>query len=671
MSDGFNVADESKTPQGKALSYAAAKSDVVDFNDYASLYDAGRNILQVNGFYLVRSPVGTHCGHQVYVRSLPRPAEGIKYPAYFKMLRLIETEEDEALLSATFMAAKGSTTEIQQFWSPLTQPVSGAKSTPLQGYVDRLTRIDANAVAQNELQPHKLGIQIDGFSQGQESPRAFLPKREWFSPEVQKLKFADIFTLWPPAELEMLQLILGRIFVGRSGNKHVGSDKIIEHTFRSVAIIVGEDAGLGKSTQFEKFFKAINSVGYRRCNFRDVSERFGIGDVIDSDVAYKDDVTGATLANLIKSENTKIIASGGQLQVEDKFAKGYSMASKTVLIANTNEWNPRLVYSIDPGTVDRIKLLSTYRRAELQREAKLHCSAIASNSPDFAPFIHLPWLSHELGVDETTLMLWAARLSADEFTKYCYMRDETPTDALRNKVHDVSTRLRFSFNKDSTRALISAMLLSHILLSHLPIKRRGKQKYEMRELSQAILSQSLANLRSLVTDKNLFRLRSLIKMHWEQNGRPETHPWASIRKLNFATVRDAHVELGMQIASGSSLDALVKAVFSKIALRDGFAISSDIVWVTSAWEANKGYVDDAESLARAIDRIVDTHGDTGGQLCEVANTLATMGEGKAEDGWLDSTEYTPKSVELQLSEQSGGVDYSQFVTELLKAKWQN
>jgi hypothetical protein len=547
--------------------------------------------------------------------------------------------------------------------------MSGSKPSLLQGYVDRLFRIDSNAQKQNESAPLEHGIQLSEFvASAKKPPRAYLPPKEWFDPKVQALTFADVFTLWPPAELDLLKLILGRVCVGRAGNIHVNSDLAIEHTFRSIGIVVGEDAGLGKSTIFEKTFRAMNLVGYRRSNFRKVGERFGLGEVVTSDVAYKDDLTASTLQDLISSENAKVIASGGQILVEDKFAKGFSVASRTVLLANTNVFNPRLAFSLDPGSVDRTKLLSTYRRNELDRMAAQYASESASDSPNFAPFVHLPWLANKLEVSEEALMLWALRLAADDFIQHCFYRGEVPTESLRFRVHELTTRLRLSFNKDCTRAVMSAMALSHCLLSHLPNSYRGRKPYEIRELNQAILVESFKSFRILVCDKNLYRLRQLIKMHWEANGRSETHPWAGIRKLNFTSIKSAQAALDVCVASNSPLDEIVKATFGSLTLRDGFALSSDIVWAISAWQANSGCSTDLDAFARVLNRLIAENSNKGQQLDGMIEVLS---QGSVDDKWLDSTEYTPKAVESQLTEHSRGMDESFFTEDIALAKWHN
>jgi hypothetical protein len=673
MTDPYNNQHEYQTPQGRSLNNTVVdKNDYPNATDYARLYKDGLALFRDAGFYFVRSVSGTHCGHKVYRRCSPKPVRGIEYPVWFKYLRLVESVEDETVMSNAMLKGTDASIELQQFWSPVTQPMSGVKASPLQGYVERLVMIDGSHRAQNESEPHKLGIQYDNFTQQvakqYDSPRAYVPPREWFDPKLHSISFRDVFTLWAEAELEMLMLVIGRAMAGRAGSAPIGTDKVLEHTYRSVAIIIGEDAGLGKSTIFEMLFKALNVVGYQRANFRDISERFGIGAVVEADIAYKDDVTGSTLKSLIKSENTKIIASGGMLNVEDKFAKSASVECRPVLMANTNVWDPRLCYDLDPGIVDRVKLIATYRRNELQSAGAAQCSPTANDSPNFAPFVHIAWLADKLQVDREALLLWACRLAVDEFTKYTYWRGDVPTEALRYKVHDVSSRLTFSFNKDCTRAIASCMLFSHVFLSHLSVKRTAKMPFEWRELNEKLLSESFHDYRALASDAGLYRVRCLLKMHWEQNGRPESHPWSGIRKLNVLSLRSAQLGLDGAKAARKSFGDLVKDTFGELTLRDGFKGASDIVWVTSAWQACSGYMHEIEQLARLIEQIVSDNDGPSDQMCKANERMGALIKGLVDDGWLDNPAYTPRNVEPLLSEAKD-MDLSAFEGDLRTVPW--
>jgi len=672
MTDKANAAFGPHEPeQGSPQSYRAKQIAEApeDESDFSSLYDSGLAALKARGFTMKRSPVGTHCLHNCYIRSAPRQLAGISYPPHFKVLRQLETELEEKALISALTSDTALTADVQQFWLPVSQPMNGSKSTALQGFTERMLSVDSNRRQQNESLPFELGIQISNFTAAtaaKDTPRAFIPPREWFAPEVQRLEFSDIFTLWPEPEQRFLQLILGRGLAGRAGSQLIGEERILEHTFRSVGIIVGEDAGLGKSTIFNKLFAALNAVGYVRYNFRDISERFGLASVAESDFAYKDDLTSKSLGSLVSSENLKIIASGGQMLSEDKFAKATNLFCRTVVLANTNEFDPRMVYSLDSGIADRIKLLSTLRKSELLRLVSPRCP----ESPGLQPFVHLPWLAQNLGVAEETLLLWAARLAVDRFMEFTSWRGDVPTEALMNEVHDLTSRLRCQFHKDATRSLISGMVFADILMRHLTSKKGLKTEYQLPELSTVQLKLAFESFRKLVTDKNYYRVRSLLKLHWELNNRPDSHPWTGIRKLNFGTVPTAANLLAAAIQSREPLSSVVKQVFSSLTLRDGFVGSSDGIWVCKGWETCRTDSSSIETLARRVLKVVEDNCETGQDFCEVYDKrFSDNHKAGIEDAWLNDEGYSPKLVEAKLSEQSEGFDVSKYESAMVEAKW--
>lgn len=667
MTDPWN-GPPGTTPHDSALNYRTLQlqaEDEVDYTDQSRLYQLGLDALGSHSLFLERSPAGSHAGHNVYLKSAPRPVAGITVPAWFKAKRLIQSEHEEAELTRVLTQHTQLAAEAQQFWAPLSQPNSSQRGSALHGHVERLLRIDENRRMQNENLPFELGIQVDSFDRqscAKEQPRAFIPPREWFSEEVQGLSFGDIFTIWPPAELEMLKLIIGRALVGRSGSQLVGSERVIEHTYRTVGVIVGEP-GLGKSTLFNKLFRALNAVGYTRYNFRDVTERFGLANLVLSDFGYKDDVSVPSLNHMIGSENLKIIASGGQLMVEDKFAASRNVFCNSVVLCCTNDWDPRAVYKLDSGIASRVKLLSTVSRQELHQR---HISYArqghwAADAPDLVPFMFLPWLAGRLGVSEDCLMLWACRLAVDEFLKFCTTKGEVPTEALRHRTHVLTSALQCQFNKDAARNLISGMAFAEILLRHTQVSWNAGKPFVMRELNEKPLTDMLTSYRRLVCDARFYRVRSLLKAHWELNDRPESHPWTGMRHLNQASLISACNTLQNSVTAKLPLDKLVKETFGELTLRSGFKGSSDIVWVTKSWSDVSQDVDNLSRLAEAINATLRSP--------QMEHCMHALGQSVPEESWVLSPEFSPKLVDDQLSTYSRGFEIEEFLPLLAKAEW--
>lgn len=610
MTDDYNSASNYKAEQ----SYAALES--------SSLYEQGIRALKLAGFSLVPNLHGAHCGHDVLLRVRPREVAGINYPHHFHCLRKLETEHEEALLVKTIACNAMLDAETQKFWSPLITPKPGTDNSDLRGHVERLHRIQETHRSQNEDQPLHYGVQVANFDETVSAPRAYVPPEEWFDDNVRSLRLGDLLTLWPEAELEMLAIIIGRGLVGPSFTQLLGDKEPIIHTFRSLAIVVGEDPGLGKSTIFNMLFRTISTMGYVRYNFRTTTEQFGLSEVIKSDFAYKDDMTVASLSALIRAENTKTIASSGQMYVEKKFQGGHNAESRTVIICNTNEWDPRAVYGLDAGIVSRVKLLSTFTKNEVP-EHKL-------------PFVNIPTLAKDLGVQEQTLMMWVCRLCVNEFLQYVSYRGEVPSTRLATRVASLTTRLRFQFHKDCTREIVTTMSFC----SETTALIKGGQYY-MPELSINSLREHIRSLRFIMSDAGFHPLKALLKQHWELLDRPENHPWLGIKKLNIFSVKNAEAKLNEAVQVGLPLDEVCKRVFGAFMLRDGFKGSNDIVWVTKAWNTVRK---DKCDLAQQFYKLVCTLNET--------NDLSPMWQARYEnldlqtldERYIDESGYCPSLI---------------------------
>ena len=106
------------------------------------------------------------------------------------------------------------------------------------------------------------------------SPRVWVPDRDWFDDKLHSVTLADVFTIFPEAETEILSLIIGRVGVGRSNHKPPGFTEPVDHTARMAAVVVGKDAGLGKSTLFNGMTAAFSRCGFLTHTFKSTEDRF-------------------------------------------------------------------------------------------------------------------------------------------------------------------------------------------------------------------------------------------------------------------------------------------------------------------------------------------------------------------------------------------------------------
>ena len=120
-----------------------------------------------------------------------------------------------------------------------------------------------------------------------------------------------------------------------------------------------------------------------------------------------------SLKSFLSAEETKILITNGLFQTEEKFQKAEQIWPKCVMLVNSNDWDAHFAYDLDPGFIDRIKILSTYREYEVkQNRFKLDDSA-SEGTPDLRPRAHIPFLADKLGVNADALYLLCLHLATD------------------------------------------------------------------------------------------------------------------------------------------------------------------------------------------------------------------------------------------------------------------
>jgi hypothetical protein len=252
----------------------------------SELYNAGIALLKAKGFVVEIDESGDHCNHRILKPSPPQMIKGIKYPADFNPLQDISVYDDFEQVEMCFHPDLCAP-EVREFWEPLYRPKAG--DSELLSFTQRLQKMKKANQNKNIHDTLDYGHTFDpaGRWGGKPvtSPRIWVPDREWFDPVLHKVSLSDVFTIFPEAEREMLKLILGRIGVGRSNHLPPGREAAIDHTARMAAVIVGKDAGLGKSTIFNGMTAAFSKCGFTTHTFKSTEDRFGLKCAALSDIA--------------------------------------------------------------------------------------------------------------------------------------------------------------------------------------------------------------------------------------------------------------------------------------------------------------------------------------------------------------------------------------------------
>ena len=325
-------------------------------------------------------------------------------------------------------------------------------------------------------------------------------------------------------------------------------------------------------------------------------------------------------------------------QVEEKFQSAEQVWPKTVMILNANDWNSKFAYDLDPGIIDRIKLISTYREYEVHKNRASLEGTVSDGSPDLRPRSHIPFIANKLGVSADALYLWCLRLSTDKFWEIINDNSDPSINRLQVEVRYWTTRQRIRFKADVTQALVNAMAFAHSV-------RTNSAEEFMPEMTPDVLYEYLQSLYFVGVDPSCQHLTSLMKRGWELAGRPSTHYYQGFRELRWESVRKA-VALARETLFDESTGArketkdktalvIIREIMEKLVLRDGFKIGGEANYVIENWEncrhAQEEIVLDGRLLVERMEE---------NDLLRLRNLKM-----RCEDDWLLNKNYSPDRAE--------------------------
>ena len=589
-------------------------------------YQKGIEAMRQRHYIVELDDMGPHVNHKIYKHLPPPIVKGVNYPKEFMPCQEIVKESEFDQIETLFMMEEE---EVKSFWEPIYYPRAG--DNQLKSFVERKLSMARLQQAKNLTETLEYGHSFDpSGSMGGEpawNPRIWVPDRDWFCPRLHAVQFSDIFTIFPPAEREILKLLIGRIGVGRSNHLPPNWKEPVDHTARMAAIVVGKDPGLGKSTLFNGFLNAITQCGFKYSTFRSTEDRFGMQEPALADVAYKDDTALHSLKKLISSEETKILITNGLLQTEEKFARATQIWPKAVLIVNANDWNANFAYDIDPGIQDRIKLVSTYREAEVHKlRSSLSPNSASYGSPDLRPRAHIPFLAEKFGVSQEAIYLWALRLATDRFWEVISDKSDPTINRLQVEVRYWTSRLRIRFRSDVTQALVNAIAFAYAL-------RTGKKAIP--ELTPDLLLDGLQHFYFVGVDPSCQEISEAMKKSWEKVGRTSTHYYQGFREIRWESVKKAlEISSVMGKFPVNSTDQ-IKKIIELLVMRDGFKMGGGAQYIIENWDNMRFAYDD--TLAQAEELAAQLSPD----ILERVRRVSIP----TEDSWMEAEDYSPDRAE--------------------------
>lgn len=550
----------------------------------------------------------------------PMSPKSVKFPEWFQFLvpaseiRLETAQEtilDEDVLHEI-------SADEQEFAIPLFVYRSG-RSSEITDHVLGVENLKAMRHKKLGGGKYQLGIAYSpATTQGKKDAvretYAYIPEKEWFSEEIRELDFEDIIRIFPHHEAQMMKLIIGRACVGRTGAIHPGTHKLLEHGFRKAGVVIGEP-GVGKTLTLNGILNAMKYVGYDVSAMGDFGSRFNQGNVVTSHLAYNDDLTLDSLERMLKAHSFKSVVTGGCEKVEQKGVDAIEVVANTVVLANCNEWAPSMIYGLDSGAVSRLAPISTYRLFELEEMSE-------KEGHDVHPGSHIDWLCEKHDTDSTSLFLRVLRDCTDFFLQKC----SEGTD-----VHFYSEQLmpylRIQLHKNALECFIRFGFLAYA------IRQRNLKGDWLPELTLNSMADLISHIRFLMIDKRADSFRTALKADWENNHRPDSHPYWAQRKLLITSVDKSH-EIFNTYKADRDVSIATEHAFEVLRLRDGFSISKKMSYIVRTWESVKG---EKSKIYRLGKQIID-------QIPAEDQEVLFDTDLRTDSAWIYDPSYDPTSV---------------------------
>ena len=571
------------------------KAELVGTRPFPLLYDEGKAIIErICPVKLIPShSTDGVCSHLLFRVEKPEAHPGLNYPRDFRYFRLMDKEEYSDFICHWETIADEMQLDTIKFWMPMFFP-TGSRS-PLENYTATLMRIHGAYDKQYGSRAYELGISFQPSTLNGEIPLAFVPEKDWFDARFHEIEPKDIFTLFPEPEMQILMTCIGRAAVGRPKSLPVGWDEVIDHTFRTMAIVYGVDTGTGKSILMTFFADALKSVGYQVAEFNTLGDRFNLGPIMAAHVAYKDDMVSESLEKTLLSDRTKTLITNGRQLVEDKHTNAYTQASHCMVMTNVNKWNPNITYKLDDGILDRIALLKTLYRKDL--DALLEkVEGASEGTPSLLTWIHIKYLADKYETTEIAIILWAIRLCADKFWHLISTGDRY-ANKLEEDMKYWTSRLSETFKPSIERNVIMFMHFSKA------VRADDLTKFRVPEMSAVALKECFRAMHFIFIDPRAHQVRELVKQDWEEKERPKIHPWQAIRNLDKQSVDGAWRKIVKIVQENpgnvwTDRGNLIKEVFGTMSLRNGFKLGTGVVHIVMDWnDSAKVYIEDIIELA--------------------------------------------------------------------------
>lgn len=541
--------------------------------NYIDLYEYGVKFIYENFGYIVEPDASKTHNAFLGVYSVGSAPEGVVCPDYVKLkYPLFNGERQKWNRQINRMYYELGRSEygelVQKFWQPFFfENESGA----IERFVSAEMNAQASAITSlKDNRPYDQGICINPVENMDEYPRAIVPHLDWFDKEIQDLQPEDICTLFPKDELLIFMLVVGRALIGRNGSKLINGP-VVNHMFRKMAILYGEDGGTGKSYFKNLLISTMAKYGYTIAQPLNLNSRFNQYSNYKSDLSVTDDLTQKSMDNFITGQAFKSLITGtSTLGTEAKGKDRIDVLPTCALMAITNTFDQNSIYHLDSGAIDRLSVLYTYTHDELASRQESD-----PDKHDYKPYNHIKYLMKKYQCNEHVLM--------GRFMRHCIdlFWDKYEKGELEEFTTKTSANLRFPYVTEVVPNMMEAARLAHLLKRERSVSERTNKFYNVKGFQQVMYDYFwLVGSGSVITN----RLRNLIKKDWIDHGKPSKHPWKGIRLINKYSLLAANAHVNTN-ASDISINDLQKLVFDQLKDNDGTKIGAAPKYINSGYSA--------------------------------------------------------------------------------------
>ena len=555
-------------------------------------YELLQDAFAVAGITPIESLLGEICGMDLY-GSKPLKVDGLKVPSNLHLLGRFPTSkqnemakllQEVILVYMTYDEYKDHIVEKfvplwegwQKFIEPIINPQADSKKSLLYGQIHR--EINSRHIRDSydeRIAPNVADLPHKCCVNGRPNiPMKIVPHTDWFPESLKDLKPEHIVAIFPPTELKVFMLLIGRGLIGASGSKVCGYNHAIKHSSRIAGLLKGP-AGSGKSELFKVLDTNAEVYGYITQYFRNLDDRFGLGDQAEANFVLKDDTSNEEVLTLLKSGTFNSFVVGNPVCAEKKGRDATYVKPRGVVLVATNHWDPNNCYICGEGNRSRIRILDTIDKdvRDLQLQKITDKSHPWHGCESLTPLKLVPHLANKYGVSEAAIMGWFFRQCAD------YFYESIPN--LEQIDKKLESKLSTRVAAPPLKGLVKALKLT------LALKGR---KWNVAMNSETLID-ALTGFNRLLMDCRSYDLLCCLKEAWEARYRSQEFLWTGFRDLRYSSI-EAALAVAQNACEGhhqpgqpNTLESLLVATMPHIRTWGGISVGKSPSNFLTVWNS--------------------------------------------------------------------------------------